>query len=287
VEFLAILIALAILHLHGSVAPLQYDGWFRVLRQRVAARLSGARLLLVLVFLPAFVVFLGQRAAEGRLYGLAELGLFLVALFYALGRGNLAAALTDYLQRWSRGDFEAAFQQLSEEASAQVPEQEAVANPQALHQVARRRLYYRGFERVFAVLFWFGVLGPAGAVGYRLAVLEGEAARGSSDALPDSVLVHWLEWVPARLAGICFGLVGDFDACLYAWQRVLGDARIATVDALESCGNAALGLLPPAADESADALIARGTREMRAVDNLYRRALLAWLVIIAALAMIF
>jgi AmpE protein len=286
VEFVAILVALAILHLRGSLAPLQPDGWFLAFRRWLGVRLSGAWRLALLLLVPVGGVALLQGAAEGRIFGLAELALFVVALLYSVGRGNLAAALTDYLQRWSRGDFQAAFQQLSEGTAGEVPEQEAVAQAQTLHEVARRRLYYRSFERLLAVLFWFGVLGPAGAVAYRLAVLERDAARSDAQATAGSALLHWLEWVPARLAGICFALVGNFDASLYAWQRVLGDAHVATDVVLESCGNTALAFAAPETDETRDALIARGMRELREVENLYRRALLAWLMIVAALVMI-
>ena len=45
-------------------------------------------------------------------------------------------------------------------------------DPRTLHMHARRHLYYRSFERLFAVLFWFVVLGPAGALVYRLAALD-------------------------------------------------------------------------------------------------------------------
>ena len=93
--------------------------------------------------------------------------------------------------------------------------------------------------------------------------------------------------MPARLAGISFALVGDFDACLYAWQRVLSETRLATAEALERCGNAALALAAPAEEETTDALVARGSRELQAIENLNSRALLVWLVLIAALAMIF
>ncbi|MBK6281218.1 MAG: regulatory signaling modulator protein AmpE [Gammaproteobacteria bacterium] len=106
-------------------------------------------------------------------------------------------------------------------------------------------------------------------------------------AVEESALLRWIEWLPARLAGISFALVGDFDACLYAWQRVLSETRLATAEALERCGNAALNFAAPQAEEGADALIARGSRELQAIENLNGRALLVWLAIIAALAMIF
>jgi len=334
VEFLAILVALGILQLRGST-PLQQDRWYAGYRRWIAARLRGIPRQAALILVPVIAVVLLQRAASGRLFGLAELALFVLVLLYALGRGNLAAALTDYLQRWSRGDFQAAFRQLSTEAAGGLPEPDAVVHPQALHELACRRLYYRHFERLFAVLFWFVVLGPAGALAYRIAVLEREASRGESgmptgaasaavvepvggavddvaavavvepvddvevgavaepalEAVPaaveESALLRWIEWLPARLAGISYALVGDFDACLYAWQRVMAEARLATAEALERCGNAALNFAAPQAEEGADALIARGSRELQAIENLNGRALLVWLAIIAALAMIF
>ncbi len=327
-EFLAILVALGIVQLRGST-PLQHDRWYAGYRRWVAARLHGIPRQAVLILVPVIAVVLLQRAASGRLFGLAELALFVLVLLYALGRGNLAAALTDYLQRWSRGDFQAAFRQLSTEAAGGLPEPDAVVHPQALHELARRRLYYRHFERLFAVLFWFVVLGPAGALVYRIVVLEREASRGESGlpagpasavvvepvggavddvaaaavddveaaavaepaavpaAVEESALLRWIEWLPARLAGISFALVGDFDACLYAWQRVMAEARLATAEALERCGNAALTFAAPAAEEATDTLIARGSRELQAIENLNGRALLVWLAIIAALAMIF
>lgn len=329
-EFLAILVALGIVQLRGST-PLQHDRWYAGYRRWVAARLHGIPRQAVLILVPVIAVVLLQRAASGRLFGLAELVLFVLVLLYALGRGNLAAALTDYLQRWSRGDFQAAFRQLSTEAAGGLPEPDAVVHPQALHELACRRLYYRHFERLFAVLFWFVVLGPAGALAYRIVVLEREASRGESgmpagaasaavveplggavddvaaaavddvevgavaepalEAVPaaveESALLRWIEWLPARLAGISFALVGDFDACLYAWQRVMAEARLATAEALERCGNAALTFAAPAVEATTDTLIARGSRELQAIENLNSRALLVWLAIIAALAMIF
>ena len=325
-EFLAVLVALGILQLNGN-GPLQRDRWYAVYRSWIAARIGGIPRQAVLIIVPVIGVLLLQRAVSGRLFGLAELALFVAVLLYALGRGNLGAALTDYLQRWSRGDFQAAFQQLSAETSGHMPAHDAVAHPQALHEFARRRLYYRHFERLFAVLFWFVALGPAGALAYRIAVLEHEASGreadhtvepasaavvepvgaavddapvpAAMDAAPEGrpaatpevsgngTLLRWIEWLPARLAGISFALVGDFDACLYAWQRVLAEARIATDEALERCGNAALAFAAPAAEERTDALIARGSRELQAIENLNSRALLVWLVIIAFLVMIF
>jgi AmpE protein len=150
--------------------------------------------------------------------------------------------------------------------------------------LARRRYYYRAYERRFAVLFWFMVLGPAGAIAYRGAALE-----SAQPAAPGGIrLLHWLDWIPVRLLGISYALVGDFDACLYRWRGLLDDTRTPAELALETCGYAALRQheRADAAEETTDALIARGAAELDAVEVMHRRALLVWMVVIALLTMI-
>jgi len=283
VELLAIVIALGIYMLRGSVEALQPDAWLDGLRGWLGGFCSGALLQVVTLLLPAMLVLLLQRGVEGDLYGLPSLLVLVFALLYSFGRGNLGAAVCEYVERWSRGDFQAAFEQLQQNTPDAV---ESVEDPALLHAQTRRRLHYRAYERVFAVLFWFVLLGPAGAVLYRLAAVEAEFARSGSDAAGGRLpLLQWLDWVPARLLGICFGLVGDFDATLYRWQAALNDPRREAIVVLDECGGAALRLADPVS-ESTEALIARGATELELVEVLYRRALLVWLVLIALLTLI-
>lgn len=282
-ELLAILIALGVYAVRGHGAPLQQDGWFVRWHGWLAELLSGAALQLVAVLLPALLVLALYAWVDDALFGLPALLLLVVVLLYAFGRGDLRAALDQYLERWSRGDFQAAFEQLEQGAAPPGDEEDAI-DPRNLHLHARRRLYYRGFERVFAVLFWFLLLGPGGAVLYRLVVLEHGSPRGGPGRLD---LLHWMDWVPARLLSISYALVGDFDASLYRWQEAIADPRREAVVVLEDCGNAALRIGDPAPGaEGVEALVARGAVELRAVETLRRRALLVWLVLIALLAMI-
>ncbi len=286
-EFLAILIAVAIMHLRGTGMPLQQDGWFHTLRGLLAPYLAEGPRQVVLVVLPTLVVLVLQAVLDGRFYGLAELVFFVVVLIYSLGRGRLTEELGEYLLRWSRSDFQAAYRQLATDPGVGLGEDDGITNPAALHAVARRQLYYRGFERGFVVLFWFFFLGPAGAVVYRMAALVNAMRRAEGLASEDSTLLRWIEWLPVRVCGLAFALVGHFDRALYAWQRVMGNSRIATAEALELCGNAALDLDVPADGEDRAALIERGTRELQAVASLGGRAFILWLVIMGLLAMIF
>ncbi len=81
---------------------------------------------------------------------------------------------------------------------------------------------------VFAPLLWFVVLGPAGAVLYRLS--QSVAERWSAqlglrtDAAP-SLFARFaqqafqvLDWLPARLTAVTFAIVGDFEDAVYCWR---------------------------------------------------------------------
>lgn len=290
-EFLAILIALALLQVWGSGGPVQRDAWFLAFRRWFGARTGGVTRQLVVVLLPGLVLVALRAWLGGAAYGLAELALLVLVLLYSLGRGDLGAAITAYLQRWGRGDFQAAFEQLQNEGSEEVaaPTEADMPDPRALHVRARRRLYYRSFERLFAVLFWFVILGPAGALVYRLAALDRASLRVEAPSEAQGLaLVHWLDWLPARLTGLGFALVADFDACIRAWRRLAGDVRADAGEVLECSGNAALQFVDPEpTEETREALIARGMQQIVAIEGLQRRALLVWLAVIALLVMIF
>jgi len=283
VEFLALVVALAIYAWRGDGAPVQQDGWYGSLQQFLASWMSGRGLQIAGVILPVLLLEVLYLVLGGVLGGLPEFALLVAVLLYSLGRGNLGMAVAAYLERWSRGDFQAAHEVLME--SPAVDSSEGIDDPLSLHAAARRRLYYRAFERVYAVVFWFVLGGPAAALAYRLAWLQEETP--ASPAAPDRLpLRAWLEWIPARLLALSFALVGDFDACLRRWRELFSESNAAAVDVLESCGNAALGTREPVTAESQEQLVARGAADIESVQVLHRRAMVVWLVVVALLAMI-
>lgn len=79
-------------------------------------------------------------------------------------------------------------------------------------------------KNLFGVMVWFVVLGPAGAVLYRLSQLLsqkwggldqrdfGEFGKFSERAF------DLMDWVPLRLSAISFAVVGDFEDAVYCWR---------------------------------------------------------------------
>jgi adenosylcobinamide-phosphate synthase len=74
-------------------------------------------------------------------------------------------------------------------------------------------------RNVFGVLLWYVLLGPAGAVLYRLAAYF--AARwkglGAFGQFADRAF-YLLEWPAVRLTAAAFAVVGDFEDAVYCWR---------------------------------------------------------------------
>jgi len=79
-------------------------------------------------------------------------------------------------------------------------------------------------KHLFGVIVWFVVLGPAGAVFYRLAQVVGQK-WGGLDEYEFGQFGHfaaqvfeWVDWLPLRLTALSFAIVGDFEDAVYCWR---------------------------------------------------------------------
>jgi cobalamin biosynthesis protein CobD/CbiB len=82
-------------------------------------------------------------------------------------------------------------------------------------------------RHVFGVIAWFIVLGPAGAIGYRLAALLAVRwGRGLDDRDVASGFGQFarrayeiIDWIPARLSAISFAAAGNFMGAVECWRE--------------------------------------------------------------------
>jgi AmpE protein len=282
---LAIIIVVVLVQYWGSGGPIQRDDWYLAWQGQLARLTSlapgGWGHLLVAVAVPTVLLHLLEGTVEHSVWGLLDLLLSVAVLLYSLGRGNLGEDLRHYVERWDRGDTQAIIESLYEHGE-QAPD--GVDDPESLHRTVRTRLYLRGFERLFAVLFWFVLAGPAGALLYRLVRLYPEQAVAS--ARRDLLFV--LDWVPARLTALSFAIIGDFERCWGCFKGLVWDTAASTEQLLERCGNSSLGIDPVAeAGQDADRLATRVRHQVEAIELLFRRSLLLWLAVIAVLVVAF
>lgn len=240
--FLSLVVVLAIVYWLGSASILQYDGWFKWLTNHVQKipGLSAApalplvlALLIPLVVLVILFLFVHQFAGKHWLFFL-----YVPVLLYSLGRGNILADAQEYIALATRGDSVAAAQLLDRlHATDAVAD---VSDWRGLHTEALKVFAYRGFERMFAVLFWFFIAGPFGALLYRLSVLYRDFSADGSETLVIANKWLWLLELPAvRLMGVTWAFVGNFETC--PLRKNLLDMHSPSDYVLNECLRGALG----------------------------------------------
>ncbi len=272
-DLLAMVAALWLLQVWGTGGAVQRDEWYRSWQSTVGRWSLGPPWRLALaIAVPMLVVVVVLDALRGSLFGLLWIAAATAVLLYAFGRGDYRALMDRYRSYCRSADFEGAWLAAESEWGL-VDAPDAPASAQEAHRALQRGLYYTGFQRWFAVLFYFALFGPAAALGYRLLHLS---KRGEQPALATRVL-HYLDWIPARLLAAVFAVTGDFVRCKDALVSALGDFGLGAGAVLQRVGDAALGgaMPPDADDEQFGAAAATQNMEM---ESLLKRSAVVWIV---------
>lgn len=97
---------------------------------------------------------------------------------------------------------------------------------------------------LFAPLFWFVLLGPAGALLYRLAYLLKNAWAKQHPEFRrfSQQLFDWVDWLPARFTAGSFAVVGDFEDAVYCWRTQAAAWSDEAVGIILASGAGALGV---------------------------------------------
>ncbi|MGH8126066.1 MAG: regulatory signaling modulator protein AmpE [Rhodanobacteraceae bacterium] len=213
VEFVAALIVLLVLLLWpGNVAGLRQFGWYRAWLGVLDFAEGGGRVALALV-VPVVACALIAHFIQNWIYTLAALAFAVLILFYTFGPRELES------------DFEAVLKEadpVARVATAEnlrsVPEgaPRAFTAPELVEAAVTASL-----RRRFGVLFWFFLLGPAGALGYRLAWMTATDTQERTDPRTRNAARRFalaLDWIPAHLMVLAMALVSNFDAVIGTWR---------------------------------------------------------------------
>ncbi len=281
-EFLVAVVGVLLLRSQGSLPAIQRDQWFHDWVSRLKAQdwlgsLPYGRLAAA-VLLPVLGAALVLGLFSHRTFNLWLFLLELLVLLYAFGRGNLEKLVRAYRDDVDREDFQAAYH---DAAIFNLDHHEGAADSwDDLHRETLAAIPYRYFERYFPVIFWFLLAGAPGALAYRLSVLYRETPHDDILARVEAESWLWLlEWLPLRLLGLVFALVGNFSTTMHQWRGAFFEAGLASGDVLRRLVTGALDIPEDlsAASEEGEFEV----KEVAAVSALFGRALILWLCLAA------
>lgn len=207
----------------------QLDHRLEVLFRRVK-RYSMFRTLLMTV-LAMLVTFLILRALLGLFFNVPLLVVWILIGVLCIGAGKVRLHYHAYLKAAARNDSHAHNAMANELTLIHgVP---PGCNEREFLRELQNALVWINFRFYMAPLFWFIVgasWGPVLLAGYTflrawqswLARYQTPNERQQSGV--DAIL-HVLDWVPVRLAGVVYALVGHGEKALPAWFASLGDGH--------------------------------------------------------------
>ena len=284
--FLAMIIALLIERLLGDRERLREPHWYHAyaawLQRALGPGTWGGTLgVLLLVAPPVALAGLLYALLGGALLSLLALIFSVAVLVFCLGPRELDAEAGRYVDAIEAGDDAGAQVLAHALAGPSVPDGGAARN-----RAVAQAILLEFNRRAFAVLFWFAVLGPMGAVLYRVTGLARDdvhAGRWTEPGFAAAVLrlQGILDWLPARMIALGFALVGSFEDAITDWKAYY--TRRSDLfwqvndDVIFAAGRGALRLGD--ATEADVGAPSAGIGAVRAAMALTLRTLIFWLVL--------
>lgn len=277
-----ILICLGLQHFSASA---HYDRFkiFKVYSQTGLQLLSQVSVKngwigLVVLLIPVLIVVAGINYILSGVWFNALSFLFnLAVLYYSLGAYNRRRQLQHYVEALEKNDIQAAYYEAAVFLKAPMASDRVTLIRQVTQQI-----FCQADRYIFCVLFWYILLGPVAVVIY---ILTDYLAN--LNTLPEAVIatavkqaaggfLAILAWVPARISGFSYALVGHFAYAVSVWRKNLWTPL--ALDFASAIGLAALELTKE------DVASAELEENKRALD-LVERSIILWLAVIAVLTL--
>jgi AmpE protein len=249
-------------------------------------------ILVVILVLPVSAVI---YSLGGTLQGFTYLLLAIFVLLFSIGPKDIGEEVGEYCKALESEDEE----QIQISAKA-IIEAEVPVDARERISCVEVAVCVQANNRLFAVIFWFVVLGPFGPLAawtYRVTDLirrravfsaaREEEADGNVARIRDAAeFIHGLlAWIPARLTALGYATAGHADEAIAAFRAPTEERNDSISEhsehLLARVGVAALALQ----DLPGETITERGIRGATAANKLVFRQLLIWAVIIAAMTL--
>lgn len=249
-KLLAIVLALLV----EQVRPLSVERWVHAPLHRLAdacagrfyAGRGGSAVFVWLAFVgSASLATLGLYWLLWSVQPVLAFALNLVVLYLTLGFRHESHYFTDIHLALGMGELTRARALLGQWRGASYSE----ATDTEVARLAIEEALLAAHRNVFGVMFWFVVLpGPVGAVAYRLSDFLVRRWRKASADEPNTFdrfarrAFNVVDWAPARLTGISFAIVGNFEDAILCWRTQAALWAEPSSGVVLACGGGALGL---------------------------------------------
>jgi AmpE protein len=210
----------------------RYQAWVGVR----CASWSPYFILLISLLLPVLVVGLINHLLTGVLFGSLKLIFGVMVLVYCFGPTNFWAQFYTCITALHKEEPQVVMEKVKTLFGVTVPQ-----DPQGFHYIFTGVLFVEANRRIFAVLFWFLLLGPVGAVLYRMTDLC--RVKGISVAPLAEKFQRLLDWLPARVLTFFFALGGHFTQVMRIWKHSFFSTTALNDNLLTECGVAALDVI--------------------------------------------
>lgn len=280
-NLISILIALAVETFYRPIQELRRFNWFYRYSDSIYKRLEGQGWRdgpLGIILVVGSVVF-GVWLVNAMLAGVAAVFSFLfglAVLIYTLGPRDLAEEVKEFTEASERGDYEA-----SEIVASRIVGYEISGSPIEATRHVMEGILVQANVRLFGILLWFMLLGPVGAVLFRLSCeLKNYTAHNESGyASAARDLYRIMSWLPARFVVVGFALAGSFVDTVSLWKSPTEIWRTDSETLLIESGIGAISHEPHDEEGSPDI---EGVSQTMA---LVKRTLLVWLAALALLTL--
>ncbi len=242
------------------------DAWFDLVARKVS---GGIPMLFFSVLLPCLILFFISQEIRGWAFGIIWFVLSLAILVYCTEVVDLDVAF-DNQSLWLRGLTS------MDEGSDYITR----------HNNFVSDITYESFQSIIPSLFWFLLLGPAGALFYFLThhyldrLDDDESITGAMGRL-----LFWMEWLPARSAILVFAFIGEFNRTSAVFVDAIFNTSSAAVTPLTQAALTAVG---HSSEEthSIESFIQKTGSELDELKYLLERSLWGWLGFAALLTIL-
>lgn len=265
--------------------------WFRNYANWLWAKLgsrvywNGALGVIVTIALPLFLIWLTLYFL-GEIHGIFSFTSGVLILVFSFGPGNFNKKVQNFLATRNIGDQEDTTWELDDILGT-----DFAGNELELTRAILESTLVQTNERLLAVLFWFIILGPIGALLLRLACLMRELTHqdryAASEFAHAARRLHFiLLWAPARLAALSYAISGSFVHCLDNWRsqtpQTVKDLSDSNEALLLRAGLGALQLGTHIAEQSKRQVDLNG---IEAALSLTWRSVIVWVTVLAVITL--